>query len=263
MTPVRRVPIDLDARIPTGSANAYVVGRHDGVLVDPARRTDALDEAVENCTPAKLLVTHTHPDHVGAVAEYATEYDLTVLARAGYERRFERTTGIAPEETVRDGALIDAGTHTLRAIATPGHAPDHLALDVLCDSGRGLLVGDLAVAEGSVFVGGQDGDMRGYLTALRRLLARDPDRLYPGHGPVIEEPDEMLSRLIAHRIDRERRVERAVQEGASTPQEIVEQVYEKSLDGVRDLARKTVIAHLGKLAVEGRVEWVNGTARPA
>ncbi len=260
MSHVRRVPIDLDAHVPTGSTNAYVVGDDGGILVDPARRTDALDEAVDNCTPSKLLVTHTHPDHVGAVADYAVEYDLTVLARAGYEHRFERTTGIAPEETVRDGRLIDAGTHTLRAIATPGHAPDHLALDVL--GGSEMLVGDLAVANGSVFVGGEDGDMRGYLTALRRLLARNPDRLYPGHGPVIEEPDETLSRLIAHRIDRERRIERAVQKGAYTPEEIVERVYEKSLDGVRGLAQKTVIAHLDKLAVEDRVVWSNGAARP-
>ncbi len=262
MSPVRRVPIDLDARVPTGSTNAYVVGRHDGVLVDPARRTEALDALVEQRVPSRLLVTHAHPDHVGAVAEYADEYDLTVLARAGYEHRFERATGIAPEKTVRDGALIGAGTHTLRAIATPGHSPDHLALDVLGGSERSLLVGDLAVAEGSVFVGGQDGDMRGYLTALRRLLARDPDRLYPGHGPVIGEPGETVSRLIAHRIDRERRVERAVQEGASTPEEIVEQAYEKSLDGVRDLARDTVVAHLEKLAVEGRVLWDGVAARP-
>lgn len=262
MTTVRRVPIDLDAPVPTGSTNAYVVGRRDGVLVDPAGRTDTLDDLVENRAPSRLIVTHAHPDHVGGVAAYATEYDLTVLARAGYEGRFERATGIAPDEAVRDGTLIDAGAHTLRAIATPGHAPDHLALDVLGGSERCLLTGDLVVAEGSVFVGGQDGDMRGYLTALRRLLARDSDRLYPGHGPVIEDPAGTLSRLIAHRIDRERRVERAVEGGASTPDEIVDQVYEKSLDGVRDLARKTVIAHLDKLAVEARVEWANGTAGP-
>jgi len=144
----------------------------------------------------------------------------------------------------------------------PGHAPDHVVLAVRGASEDALLTGDLAVAEGSVFVGGPDGDMRGYLTALRRLLARDPDRLFPGHGPVIDDPSETLARLIAHRIDRERRVERAVRAGASTPDGIVDEAYEKSLGGVRDLARKTVIAHLEKLAVEGRVDWTTGVARP-
>lgn len=259
---VRRVPIDLEAPVPTGSTNAYVVGRRDGVLVDPARRTDALDGAIEARAPARVLVTHAHADHVGGVADYAAEYDLTVLARTGYGKRFERATGVTPDRMISDGDVVDAGTHTLRAISMPGHAPDHLALAVPGGAERSLLTGDIAIAEGSVFVGGEDGDMRGYLTALRRLLARSPDRLYPGHGPTIEEPATVLARLIAHRIDRERRIERAVRAGASTPEQIVERAYEKSLDGVRDLARKTVIAHLEKLAVEGRVVWSDGTARP-
>ncbi len=262
MTAVRRIPIKASPRVPTGSTNAYVVGHDGGVLIDPADRTAALDEVVEERAPSRLLVTHTHPDHVGGVAEYAAEYDLTVLARAGYETRFERATGIPPDRTVRDGAHVDAGEHGLRVTATPGHAPDHLSLAVRDAPEDVLLTGDLAVADGSVFVGGPDGDMRGYLTALRRLLARDPDRLFPGHGPVIDEPAETLGRLISHRIDRERRVERAVRAGARTSDKIVDEAYEKSLDGVRDLARKTVIAHLEKLAVEGRVDWVGGVARP-
>ncbi len=109
--------------------------------------------------------------------------------------------------------------------------------------------------EGSVVVGAPEGDMRGYLTALRRLRARDPDVLYPGHGPVIREPTETIDRLISHRLDRERRVLDAVRNGARSPDEVVEAAYEKDLTGFRDLARATVVAHIEKLAVEGRVVW--------
>jgi len=110
MIAVRRVPIEASPRVPTGTTNAYVVGHDDGVLIDPADRTATLDEVVEKREPSRLLVTHTHPDHIGGVAEYAAEYDLTVLARAGYEARFERVTGIRPDRTIRDGAHVEAGS---------------------------------------------------------------------------------------------------------------------------------------------------------
>lgn len=260
MDAIERVPVETRTRAPTGHTNAYVVGRDDAILVDPAARTDRLDAVLDARSPSRVLLTHTHPDHLGGVIEYAAAYDLTVLARAGYERRFERSVGIAPDGTVGDGDVLAVDGTRITATATPGHAPDHLAL--IHEASGDVLVGDLAIADGSVFVGGSDADMRSYLTALRRLLARSPDRLLPGHGPVIEDPESTLSRLIAHRIERERRIERAVLEGAITPAEIVERVYERDLTGVEDLARLAVVAHLEKLAIEGRVRWDGDAARP-
>ncbi|MFW5903763.1 MAG: MBL fold metallo-hydrolase, partial [Halolamina sp.] len=137
-------------------------------------------------------------------------------------------------------------------------APDHVAF-VLDD---GIVSGDLALAEGSVVVDAGEGDMRGYLTALRRLLAMAPDRLYPGHGPVVENPRDRLAWLIDHRLEREKRVLSAVQGGATTLEEVLDAAYERDLSGVRDLAGRTVRAHLAKLAVEGRVVWDGSQARP-
>jgi glyoxylase-like metal-dependent hydrolase (beta-lactamase superfamily II) len=99
------------------------------------------------------------------------------------------------------------------------------------------------------------GDLRAYLTSLRRIHARCPARLLPGHGPVIEEPRAVCERLLSHRLDRERRVADAVEAGARTPDDVLAAAYDKDLTGVRDLARATVVAHLEKLAVEGRVQW--------
>ncbi|WP_256392517.1 MBL fold metallo-hydrolase [Natronoarchaeum rubrum] len=277
MDPIVRVPISVSGPAPTGRTNAYVLGRSDALLVDPAGESAELERQLDRRAPDAVLTTHAHPDHVGALARYAREYDLDVYARSGYEERFERATGVSPDATLRDGDVLSAGACSVEVTATPGHAPDHVALTVsgadaapegrnsgdLDDHDGAVLVGDLAVAEGSVFVGPPDGDMRGYLTALRRLHARAPDELLPGHGPAIARPREVLARLLAHRLDRERTVLAAVRNGAATPDAVVEAAYDKDLSGVRDLARRAVIAHLEKLAVEGAVEWDGERARPS
>jgi glyoxylase-like metal-dependent hydrolase (beta-lactamase superfamily II) len=128
---------------------------------------------------------------------------------------------------------------------------------------EGLISGDLAVAEGSVVVGAPEGDMRAYLSSLRRVHARNPPRLYPGHGPVIDTPRQTAERLIDHRLDRERAVERAIRDGNQHLEAIVEAAYDKDVSAVYDLARATVLAHVEKLAVESRVAFDGERARPA
>ena len=249
---VERVSVDGGTRAPSGETNAYVV---DGeLLVDPADRTDELDGIA--ATVDHVALTHHHPDHTGGVAAYADSHDLTVWARAGREPAFEAATGVAPDRTFREGTALPGG---VTVVETPGHAPEHVAFD----TGDGVLVGDLAVVEGSVVVGAPEGDMRAYLSSLRRVHARNPGRLYPGHGPVIGEPRETCRRLIDHRLDRERRVLAAVAGGAETLDAVVDTAYEKDVSAVRDLALATARAHLEKLAVEGRVRWDGERARPA
>ena len=244
------VSVDVGTRAPSGATTAYVLGTGDAVLVDPAGRTDALDRAVEDRGVSHLALTHHHGDHTGGVAGYADVYDLTVWARTGREAAFEAATGVAPDRTFREGTVIPSD-NGVAVIETPGHAPEHVAFVI----GGGLVTGDLAVAEGSVVVGAPEGDMRAYVTSLRRVHARDPDTLYPGHGPVVDDPRATCRRLIDHRRQRERRVLAAVDGGVETLEGILEAAYEKDVSDVRDLALATARAHLEKLAVEGRVQW--------
>ena len=246
-------PVPVATRAPTGDTNAYLIGEDPAVLVDPAARTDDLDRLVADRDVAHVLVTHTHPDHVGAVAAYAEETGATVWARYGRVDRFRDATGREPDRTFVPGTTIPIGDDRVRVLDAPGHAPDHVALE----AGRGgpVLCGDCAVREGSVVVGAPEGDMRAYVTTLRRLWAIDPPALHPGHGPEIDAPRETLERLLTHRRRREHKVVAAVEGGAETTEEILEAAYEKDLSGVRDLARATVVAHLEKLDVEGRLEW--------
>ncbi|WP_226040257.1 MBL fold metallo-hydrolase [Natrinema sp. DC36] len=266
---VTRCPVPVATRAPGGKTNAYLVGatgsssadergeqdadRDPAILVDPAARTDDIDRLLEEHTVEHLFVTHTHPDHVGAVETYAAETDATVWARYGRTDRFRDATGCDPDRTFAPGTVIPLGDERVRVLDAPGHAPDHVALE----AGRGgpILCGDCAVREGSVVVGAPEGDMRAYVTTLRRLWAIDPPVLYPGHGPEIDAPRQTLERLLSHRAEREQRVLEAVTSGAQSLEEVLESAYEKDLSGVRDLARATVVAHLEKLAVEDSVEW--------
>lgn len=255
---VESVPVQVDVRVPYGRTNAYVVGEAGALLVDPAATTPGLTAAVEERDVAHVAVTHTHVDHVGAVADYAADLGATVWARAGREDAFERATGLAPDRTFREGTVVGPTT----VVETPGHASDHVAFVTDSTDGPGeALVGDVAMAEGSVVIGGS-GDLRAYMTTLRRLRRMDLARLHPGHGPAIDDPDATLDRLLFHRLDRDASVRRAVRGGAETPDEIVDAAYEKDVSDVRELARLTVLAHLRKLAVEGRVEWDGERARP-
>lgn len=263
MDSIERVPLPVETLAPDGRTNAYLVGREGAVLVDPAALTDELDRAAEHRGVRHVLATHAHPDHVGAVAAYADRFDATVWARAGRTARFERATGVSPDRTFAEGTTIETGSgERVAVVETPGHAPDHVALAVPGPGGPDVLAGDLVVAAGSVLVGADEGDMRAYLTSLRRLYARDPSRLLPGHGPVVDDPRATVERLLCHRLRRERRVRAAVEDGARTAAAVTDAAYEKDLAGVRRYAERTVAAHLEKLAVEGAVVWDGERATP-
>ena len=246
-THVDRFSIPVDTRAPGGATNAYVIGTDQTLLVDPAARTDTLDTVVREKVADHVAVTHTHPDHVGAVAAYAVETDATVWARRGYEDRFADATGVEPDRTFVAGDRLGPAT----VVDLPGHAPDGVGFETR----NGVVCGDVAVAEGSVVVAAPEGDMRAYLTTLRRLQTRDPPVLFPGHGPRIDDPQSECARLIGHRLARERAVLTAVRGGATDLDEVLEAAYGKDLTGVSDLARATVRAHVEKLARERRVRW--------
>lgn len=242
--------------------NAYLVGSDRCLLIDPPAQSEALDEAVSTHSIDHVAVTHGHPDHIGAVSAYAAKTDATVWGRAGKTDRLA-AAGIAVDRTYSDGTELPLEP-PIRILDTPGHAPDHVTFVVgsASDRPQTAVTGDLAVADGSVFVGEPDGDMRTYMVSLRRLLIRDFDCLYPGHGDPIAAPSDRLRALLAHRKTREQRVIRAVQSGASTVDKIIDRAYDRDLGDLRDLAGQSVRAHLKKLARERRITWDGDRAGP-
>ncbi|WP_254537283.1 MBL fold metallo-hydrolase [Halomarina litorea] len=253
--------LTVETAAPEGATNCYRLGDDRALVVDPAARGDDLTTLLDGADVGHVAVTHHHPDHVGAVADVARETGATVWARAGREAAFERATGVTPDRTFREGTRIETGDGPVTVLDLPGHAPEHVGFSFQSDAGELVVSGDLAVAEGSVVVGAPEGDVRSYVSSLRRVHARNPARLLPGHGPVIHDPRATARRLVDHRRRREAKVRWAVDEGAETVPEVTDAAYEKDVSAVRRLAEATVLAHLEKLAVEGRIRWDGECAR--
>ena len=141
----------------------------------------------------------------------------------------------AGDDPIRDGEEISAGDGTVRAMYTPGHAPDHCCFveadDVFC--------GDLARIGGTVVIPAtRGGSLVQYLESLNRVRALRPARLLPGHGPIIESPDRIIDDYIAHRAERERQIVWALAVGAATPEQIVTRVYRDLAAGLEAAARE-------------------------
>jgi glyoxylase-like metal-dependent hydrolase (beta-lactamase superfamily II) len=141
-------------------------------------------------------------------------------------------------------------------IATPGHAPDHLAFV----AGTVALTGDAVLGQGSVFVSPYPGALTAYLDGLKRLSRRRLDVLCPGHGPVVRDPAAKLDEYISHRLDRERRLLAALDAGKRSVDELLNEAWDDVPPELRPAATVTLAAHLDKLDDEGRLPA--GVERP-
>jgi glyoxylase-like metal-dependent hydrolase (beta-lactamase superfamily II) len=214
------------------------------VVIDPgpndASHVTAIIAAAATPITA-ILLTHTHPDHLGATAALRS---ATGAAVHGWHAPWQ--SGFAPDHTLADGQTL-AG---LTAIHTPGHASDHLCF--AWDQG-GLFSGDHVMSWNTSIVSPPDGDMARYLASLRRLLARDDAVFYCGHGPVLPRPAALMRAMLGHRLARESAILAAVADHLDTPEAIVSRLYADLPAHTRAAAARSVLAHLIKLRDEGRV----------
>ena len=228
--------------------NTWIAGRDPCWIVDPGpplveHVERVLAEVARRGGAAGIGLTHDHADHAGAAA----------AVREG--------AGGAPVGAARwEGADVALGDGDafgpLRVVATPGHAPDHLAF--VC--GGVCFTGDAVLAESSVFVAPDPGALRGYLAALARLRAMDLELLCTGHGPPVTDPAALLDRYLAHRAERERRLVAALDDGLRTIDDLLDRAWSDAPAGLRLAAAATLLAHLDKLAEEGRLPA--GVERP-
>jgi glyoxylase-like metal-dependent hydrolase (beta-lactamase superfamily II) len=227
--------------------NSWIVGHDPAWLVDPGPALDDHVEAVVKLAKrrgglAGIALTHEHADHAEATCAVRGEFpDASVAAGGG----------------TKDIQLADSSTFgPLEAVATPGHAPDHLAFVF----GTAGLTGDAVLGAGSVFISPDPGALASYLAGLARLGERDLDVLCPGHGPVVLDPAAKLDQYTAHRLDRERRLLAALGAGKTRVDELLDEVWDDAPAELRPAAAVTLAAHLDKLDDEGRLP--PGVERP-
>jgi glyoxylase-like metal-dependent hydrolase (beta-lactamase superfamily II) len=222
--------------------NTYVVGRDPATVVDPGPADAGHIEAVRAAADARggigtVLITHFHGDHADGV----------------------EMLGVEPSRP-RDGETV-AG---LEALATPGHAADHLCFLMRAAPagepeeaafGDACFTGDLILGWGSTIVGPRDfgGSLADYMASLRRLESLDLDLLLPGHGPEIDDPKAKIAEYIAHRQEREDRLLSALERGERSRGTLLAEVWDDVPEQLRGPAAIAMQAHLEKLEDEGRL----------
>jgi glyoxylase-like metal-dependent hydrolase (beta-lactamase superfamily II) len=152
---------------------------------DP-RHLDDVQAALGGATLERVLVTHAHVDHASGAPAIGQRMPRTRFHKKPWPARDGRYA--VSWEAIDDGDVLAAGDDTLRAIHTPGHAPDHLCF--WHEPTRILFCGDLAVRGTTVVIpASSGGDLTEYIASLERVLALAPSKLLPAHGPLSTIPN--------------------------------------------------------------------------
>jgi hydroxyacylglutathione hydrolase len=254
--------LGLNPGMMTGpGTNTYFVGQRRPVLIDTgAGMAGYVPLVADYCRergwagPARILLTHRHRDHLGGVAHLRERFPGLPAAKM-IHKDADLPEGITD---LRDGARVEADGVTLVAVHTPGHASDHLCYYL--PEERALFSGDLILNGSTSVIPEEDGDLGLYMDSLRRVQALDVRRIYPAHGPVIEDGPGKIAEYIAHRLLRERQILDALGGGARTIPAMVKVIYADVPEKLHLMAGQSVHSHLKKLAREGRVreERVSG-----
>ncbi|MFN8215844.1 MAG: MBL fold metallo-hydrolase [Solirubrobacterales bacterium] len=207
--------------------NTYLVGSDPCVVVDPGSEDPGHLEAIRAAAAARggigrVLLTHSHGDHTAG----AEQLEVEVVLPAHGEEHFG-----------------------LLAVATPGHAADHVAFI----AGGVCFAGDLVLGLGSTIVPPGGGALAAYMDSLALLQAHDLDLIAPGHGPWITDPAAKLAEYVEHRQMRERGLLDALAAGERSRLALLGEVWSDVPAELLPMAAMAMEAHLEKLEEEGRL----------
>ncbi|KAJ7439946.1 beta-lactamase-like protein [Mycena latifolia] len=171
-----------------------------------------------------------------------------------------------PFHDLHDGQVISP---TLRVLHTPGHTVDSICLHVPQD--HALYTADTVLGQGTAVFE----DLAAYIASLRRMLdfarAQDSPTLYPGHGPVVADGEQVISTYIKHRLEREAQIMAILKSPPSiapadggdtwTTWTLVASIYAGYPESLWLPAARGVDLHLQKLEGEGIVKRVGGEGK--
>lgn len=281
LSPIVSVALGQNPSMFTGpGTNTYLIGTGERrILLDTGSGLEAympfLEEAVASagCKGIEAIVlTHAHPDHIGGVKQVRGHFgdDIPV-----YKMPWPEAAGPGPGsgvdasdlshpddlaegrlELLADGDVVETEGARLRAVFTPGHAPDHLCY-VLEEEGS-LFSGDNVLGIGTTVIPATSGSLADYMDSLERLRAEAPSWIYPAHGPKIDAGTAKVEEYLAHRRQREQQVLAALEAGDRDAMSMVKRIYVGYPENLHAAAAQSVTSHLQKLARDGRVRRNEG-----
>ena len=224
---------------------------------DPAH-LDAILAAVAGQTVSDILTTHTHIDHSPLARPLQARVGGTLWGRAepGRASGFEEANeaDFRPDVEIADGARVSGPGWTLEAIATPGHASNHVCYALAEENA--LFSGDHVMGWSTTVVSPPDGDMTEYYASLERIAARGFRTLWPTHGPPVTEVAPFLAAYRAHRLERERQIKDQLAAGHTRIKAMVPVMYAAVDARLHPAAAHSVLAHLQHLVRTGEVAAV-------
>jgi glyoxylase-like metal-dependent hydrolase (beta-lactamase superfamily II) len=164
------------------TSNVFLVDGDRTVLVDVGSGFDVVSELRSAVGGLDAVVlTHTHPDHVGNLGDVVDAFDVDVW---GYDADLA-----AVDHRIADGKTLGLGDHEYRALHTPGHKDDHLCF-YAAEPGV-LFAGDLVFANGGFGRTDLEEGDRGRLVESIRYVIETVDgtlaELHTGHGPSVTQ----------------------------------------------------------------------------
>lgn len=280
---VRRILCDNPSPFSFTGTLAYIVGKGNVALIDPgpddAAHAQAIMDATKGETITHIFVTHTHMDHspntprlkamTGAkvyadgnplISRFVVEGDKK-STEAGGDMTF------VADVKLKDGDVVKGDGWTLEAVATPGHASNHMAF--AWPERKILFAGDHVMGWSTSIVSPPDGSMIDYMASLEKLLKRDEDLYFCGHGPEVPDAKKYVRFLQRHRKAREDSILHRLAKGPCDIPTIVRASYigidqrlipaagRSVFAHLEDLVARNVVATDGDPAIDGTYRLVN------
>lgn len=196
-----------------------------------------------------ILVTHWHPDHIGGVIGILD--NLQPGSCKVHKILDSHDISGIKYCNLQDGDTIETEGATLRIHHTPGHTDDHVI--AWFEEENAVFSGDCVLGEGTAVFE----NLKKLITSLETILRLNPTKIYPGHGPVVEDAINRVKTYIEHRKTREKYILDAIprtDNEAIGIRDIVIKVYKDIPEHLHGAAAVNVGHHIQKLIEDGLVQ---------